>query len=174
MDCVVGRAARPKKLVGSVAAALVFAAVISQPMAAKAEHGAGGSRGGSGSGSFRGGGGFHGGAFHGGGGFQGGGFHAQGFHAQGFQGGGFHGGFHHRGFPYGFGGAGAGFALGLGSAYAPFGWDYYYDPYAGFYGYPDYGYSPSPAQYWYYCSDPAGYYPYVSECNTGWQAVQPG
>jgi hypothetical protein len=30
---------------------------------------------------------------------------------------------------------------------------------------------PSNAQTWYYCSDPAGYYPYVTQCNTGWQAV---
>jgi hypothetical protein len=45
----------------------------------------------------------------------------------------------------------------------PYGWDY-----------PDYGYDWG--QYgnsytWYYCSDPAGYYPYVAQCNTGWQAV---
>lgn len=26
-------------------------------------------------------------------------------------------------------------------------------------------------QYWYYCSDPAGYYPYVAQCSTGWQRV---
>lgn len=30
---------------------------------------------------------------------------------------------------------------------------------------------PPPAQYWYYCRDPAGYYPYVSQCPGGWQAV---
>src|SRR5271165_518649 len=30
---------------------------------------------------------------------------------------------------------------------------------------------PSSSQTWYYCSDPAGYYPYVTQCNTGWQAV---
>jgi hypothetical protein len=23
----------------------------------------------------------------------------------------------------------------------------------------------------YYCSDPAGYYPYVTQCYTGWQAM---
>ena len=44
-------------------------------------------------------------------------------------------------------------------------WDYY----------PDYGYygdsQPYSSQTWYYCSDPAGYYPYVTQCNTGWQAV---
>jgi hypothetical protein len=41
--------------------------------------------------------------------------------------------------------------------------------------YPDYGYydysQPYPSQTWYYCSDPAGYYPYVTQCNIGWQAV---
>ena len=41
--------------------------------------------------------------------------------------------------------------------------------------YPDYGYygdsQPYYSQTWYYCSDPAGYYPYVTQCNTGWQAV---
>jgi hypothetical protein len=25
--------------------------------------------------------------------------------------------------------------------------------------------------YPWYCSDPAGYYPYVAQCNTGWQTV---
>jgi len=105
------------------------------------------------------------GGFHAGGGFYPGGFQGGGFQGDGFQGGAFH---------RGFGGAPAGFALGLEALYAPFAWDYYY-PYAGSYGYPNYGYSPSPAQYWwYYCSDPAGYYPYVAECNTGWQAVPPG
>ena len=28
-------------------------------------------------------------------------------------------------------------------------------------------------QYWYYCQDPAGYYPYVKECPRGWQPVSP-
>jgi len=30
-----------------------------------------------------------------------------------------------------------------------------------------------PAGYWYYCQNPEGYYPYVSECPTGWQQVSP-
>lgn len=36
--------------------------------------------------------------------------------------------------------------------------------------------SDAPPQYWYYCSDPAGYYPYVPTCTTPWQKVpaQPG
>ena len=34
----------------------------------------------------------------------------------------------------------------------------------------------APAQapnYWYYCDNPQGYYPYVKECPTGWQKVAP-
>jgi hypothetical protein len=37
--------------------------------------------------------------------------------------------------------------------------------------------APSPAQqnqnFWYYCRNPAGYYPYVKECAGGWQPVTP-
>ena len=28
------------------------------------------------------------------------------------------------------------------------------------------------ARYWYYCANPAGYYPYVAQCVTGWQRIQ--
>jgi hypothetical protein len=28
-----------------------------------------------------------------------------------------------------------------------------------------------PAQSWYYCDNPAGYYPYVAACNGGWRQV---
>ena len=49
----------------------------------------------------------------------------------------------------------------------PYDWSYYSPDY-GYYGYSQ-PYSAS--QYWYYCSDPAGYYPYVTQCNTGWQTV---
>lgn len=30
-----------------------------------------------------------------------------------------------------------------------------------------------PAGYWYYCSDPEGYYPYIKECPSGWLQVDP-
>ena len=30
-----------------------------------------------------------------------------------------------------------------------------------------------PKGYWYYCSDPEGYYPYVKECPSGWRQVEP-
>jgi hypothetical protein len=97
-----------------------------------------------------GGGGFHGGGF---GGFHGGGFHGGGFHGGGFHDGRFRDGrFHDNRFFFG-----------GGLAY-PW-WGYYPD-----YGYYDYS-QPYSSQTWYYCSDPAGYYPYVTQCNTGWQAV---
>jgi hypothetical protein len=99
-----------------------------------------------------GGGGFHdgsGGGFHGRGGFSGfhGGFHPGfgAFHQGGFHDGRFHGGRF-------FGGVG-------------FGGYYPYDD--GYYGYAE----PSYSQTWYYCANPAGYYPYVTQCYTAWQAV---
>ena len=55
--------------------------------------------------------------------------------------------------------------LGLGFYGYPYGWAY--SPDYGYYGYSQ----PYSSQTWYYCSDPAGYYPYVTQCNTGWQAV---
>src|SRR5271166_5306988 len=85
------------------------------------------------------------------GGFHGGGF--GGFHGGGFHDGRFHDGrVHDNRFFFG------------GSFGYPW-WRYYPD-----YGYYDYS-QPSSSQTWYYCSDPAGYYPYVTQCNTGWQAV---
>jgi hypothetical protein len=127
---------------GTAAAALLCVIAVSQPNLAQAEpHGGGG--------------GSHGGGFHGGGGFHAGGF--GGFHGGGFRPGfgeshegGFHDGRFHGGRFFG--------GVGLGGYY----------PYDG--GYYDYA-QPSYSQTWYYCSDPAGYYPYVTQCNTGWQAV---
>ncbi len=101
---------------------------------------------------------------HGGGG--GGGFHGGGF--GGFHGGGF-GGFHGRfaGMHNRFGERHEGFRGGLGFGFYqyPYGWDY--SPDYGYYGYSQ----PYSSQTWYYCWDPAGYYPYVTQCHTGWQAV---
>lgn len=31
----------------------------------------------------------------------------------------------------------------------------------------------APTGYWYYCTDPGAYYPYVKECPAGWQRVAP-
>jgi hypothetical protein len=140
----------------SIAAALLGAAVLFQPdLADAAPHGGGG-------------------GFHGGGGF--GGFHGGGF--GGFHGGGFHGGFVglHNGF-----GAGHGTHWHQGWRNGQYGWWWddglgsTYYPYPYDWGYPDYGYydysQPYAAQTWYYCSNPAGYYPYVTQCNTAWQPV---
>lgn len=33
---------------------------------------------------------------------------------------------------------------------------------------------PPPGEYWYYCTNPLGYYPYVAVCNVEWQAVPAG
>ena len=137
--------ARPKNGKAlAIAAALLCAAALSLPTLAHAgPHGGGG------------GGGFHGGGF---GGFHGGGF------------GGFHGRF--AGVHHGFGVRHDRFIGGVGLGF--YGYPYYGYPYGGDY-YPDYGYydygQPSAPQTWYYCSDPAGYYPYVTQCNTGWQTV---
>jgi hypothetical protein len=152
--------ARPRigRALATVAAVLLCATALGQPNLAYAGHGGGG-----GGGFHGGGGGFHGGGM---GGFHGGGF--GGFHGAGF--GGFHG--HFAGMHHGFGERHDGFrrgvfigGLGFGYYGYPYGWDYS----------PDYGYSgysqPYSSQNWYYCSDPAGYYPYVAQCNTGWQAV---
>lgn len=37
---------------------------------------------------------------------------------------------------------------------------------------PSAGPAPS-SNYWYYCPNPQGYYPYVQECQTGWLTVLP-
>jgi hypothetical protein len=130
----------------AIAAALLFATELSQPNLAYAgPHGGGGGFGG----------------FHGGGGFHSGGFagsHDGGFHGERFRDGRFdHDRFRDRRFFFG------------GSFAYPW-WGYYPD-----YGYYDYGYSqPYSSQIWNYCSDPVGYYPYVTQCNTSWQAVPAG
>ncbi len=31
--------------------------------------------------------------------------------------------------------------------------------------------APAPPQYWYYCANPQGYYPYVPQCGGPWQKV---
>src|SRR6266853_1176872 len=142
--------ARPRigRVLATVAAVLLCATALGQPNLAYAGHGGGG-----GGGFHGGGGGFHGGGM---GGFHGGGF--GGFHGAGF--GGFHG--HFAGMHHGFGERHDGFrrgvfigGLGFGYYGYPYGWDYSPD-------YGDYGYSQPSSQNWYYCSDPAGYYPYVT------------
>ncbi|MGZ4969557.1 MAG: hypothetical protein ACXV8O_06660 [Methylobacter sp.] len=31
----------------------------------------------------------------------------------------------------------------------------------------------NPSGYWYYCTHPEGYYPYIKQCPKGWQQVEP-
>ena len=61
-------------------------------------------------------------------------------------------------------------------------WYYYPQPvYPYPYPYPQYqvvvpqapsvGSGPPPAQNWYYCESPKGYYPYVQQCSTAWREV---
>lgn len=64
----------------------------------------------------------------------------------------------------------------------PYYYPYYYPPYPAYYA-PPAGYAPPqvsaapqatgapPPQYWYYCDDPQGYYPYVQNCGTTWKQV---
>ena len=169
MNQATGNASR--QAVGRVlaSAALLFAAAIIQPEVANAADGDGGG------GGFRGGGGeFHGGGFHGFHGFHGGEPHGGAFH-----GGGFHQAFGHFRAGFGFGGVYAPYWWGYGYPYYNYWYsdkyseyrDYSYDP-GNYYGnYPDYDYGsqPNARKTWYYCSAPAGYYPYVTHCNTVWQ-----
>lgn len=146
------------RAVARAAAAILFSAALGATAPAIADAHGGGFHGG----------GFHGGGFHGGGfhgGFHAGGFH-HGFHAGGFHAGRFHHGFHGRFFHRGFGfvpGIGLGFAFG-----AAYPWDWgYYPPAYGYYGYAQ----PYAGQVWYYCANPPGYYPYVTQCYAPWQVV---
>ena len=94
---------------------------------------------------------------------------------------GFHGGFH--GHFHGF--RGPRITVGIGPFWGPYwGWGPYWAPYV----YPPVV-APAPvivpsapavvvppaasAPSWYYCENPRGYYPYVSQCPGGWRAVPP-
>jgi len=104
------------------------------------------------------------GGFHGGG-FRGGGFPHVGFHR------GFH---HHRSFfhhpccfgPRVFIGVGVGVPL-----VYPYGYPVYSPPVVVESAPP--AYVQPEQQYWYYCQDAHAYYPYVTECPSGWQQVIP-
>ena len=67
-----------------------------------------------------------------------------------------------------------------------FGVPLFWDPYPAYYGYRYYDrypptvivqpppvYVQQPRAYWYYCPDPAGYYPTVRSCPSGWMPVLP-
>jgi hypothetical protein len=143
-----------------VAAALFLATALGVSGPAQA------ARGGGFGGGFHGGAGFHGGGFHG----ARGGFHGGGFHAGRFASGGKHGGFAHA--HARFGGANGGrWVHGLYDGGDGWWWGdglgWTYSPVYGEYG--DYN-LPSASPYW-YCSDPPGYYPYLTQCNTAWQTA---
>ena len=65
----------------------------------------------------------------------------------------------------------------------PYYYPYYYPPYPVSYAPPGYGPPPqmpaapaqttgaAPPQYWYYCDNPKGYYPYVPNCSAAWRQV---
>jgi hypothetical protein len=50
--------------------------------------------------------------------------------------------------------------------------DYYVDD--DYYDYPDYAGQSGNAYSWYYCQNPPGYYPYIQNCKSQWQAVPAG
>lgn len=177
--------------VGFIGAALLCLASIATPNVADAAHGGGGGGGfhGGGFGGFHGGGlgGFHSGGLgglHAGGlgGFHGGGFSGGGFHAQAPLGAGMDGG-HAGGFHSGSGTGTVALRGGERGGQWQQGWRdgrylswWGYNPYLwsddGLYD--DYGArQPQAFQYW-YCSNPAGYYPYVSQCSLPWQTVPAG
>jgi hypothetical protein len=143
-----------------------------------------------------GGGGGHGGAAMGGSGGHYGGWHGGGY--SGWHGGGYngwHGGYYGgRGYyPYGWYGAGLATGLYLGGPLwwgawpYGYGYGYGYPYYSAAYGYPGYTaadttvyveQSPAPQSapvnnFWYYCTEPAGYFPYVQNCNRAWMQVVP-
>jgi hypothetical protein len=151
-------------------------------------HGGGSHGGGAmGGGAARGGGG-HGGGGHGGGWHGGGGSWNGGWRGGSWNGGWRGGGWGWRGGSWGWWGPGVVVGAALAAPFwgYPYGYPYpYANPYP--YGYP--AYSPpvmgdsSPQTYlqqdiqaqqpWYYCQNPQGYYPYVTECPGGWQQVAP-
>jgi len=149
-----GARPRVRRALVSLAAGLLGASLLCQPNFAYARGGGGG----------HGGGGFHAGGFHSGG-FHGGGFHAGGSHSGGFHGGGFHAGGSHGRF--------ASVHNGFGDGH---GGHWYHGWRNGRYGWwlwgPGLAWTlyPYASQSW-YCSDPAGYYPYVTQCSTGWQSA---
>lgn len=161
------------------AIATAFAVLLALPLATSptfaAGHGGGGGHGGVAAAGFRG----------GAGGFRGGAAGTRG--RTGFRGGNFGRGFYGRGV-FG-GGFGAGLVLDpafdwrFGPFFGPYNYGLYY-PYA--YAEPPIvvppppapGVAPAPAvpdsQYWYYCSNPPGYFPYIGQCQVPWQTVPPG
>lgn len=100
----------------------------------------------------------------------------------------YHGGHYayHYGYRGGWYGPSVGVYVGV-PAYGAWGYPYYpsavYDPSAaipypadapaGSFAPPDAGQGAAPSSYWYYCANPAGYYPNVQQCSSGWMPVAP-
>jgi len=63
----------------------------------------------------------------------------------------------------------------------PYYYPYYYPPYPAYYPPPPEPLPQAPVQaagappqqFWYYCDNPQGYYPYVANCNSAWRQVTP-
>jgi hypothetical protein len=134
---------------------------------------------------------------HAGGGHAGGGSSGGSHWNGGGHGGSWHGGYYgHGGYWHG-GWYGPSLGFYFGAPWYWGGWPYgVYDPYPYGYGY-SYSYAPAPAyqapeatfyvtpapaatppadaptNYWYYCTNPAGYYPYVQNCTKAWMQVVP-
>ena len=84
-----------------------------------------------------------------------------------------------------------GFGFGFWDPWWGWGWDpvqywgypypyYYYPPYPAYYAPPPPAPAPQasvqatgapPQQFWYYCDNPQGYYPYVQNCSMSWKQV---
>ena len=176
----------------------IFAAFLASGSAFAQRGGGGGGHSGGGGGGHSGGGGYSGGGGHSGGGsgWHGGGG-GSGYHGggSGWHGGysGWHGGYRggyyggYRGYGWGWYGAGLATGLYLGGPLWWGAWPYYgayNDPYySAAYSYPVYTDPPvyeqvapqaAPANsFWYYCTEPAGYYPYVQNCSRAWMQVVP-
>lgn len=60
-----------------------------------------------------------------------------------------------------------------GPPYPAYSYPYPYPAAPGTVVQPPQGYVQQPPQYWYYCRNPEGYYPYVQSCPGGWTTVQP-
>ncbi len=90
------------------------------------------------------------------------------------RGGGFHGGFHHHGHAFVRSHVFIGTSFFFGDPFWWGPWPYYAGPPVVVQSAPTtYIQQPTTPAYWYYCQNPKGYYPYVSQCPGGWLTVVP-
>ena len=172
-----------KNIVLAIGLAITLIASVDASFAAGgAPSGGGGYSGGgrsySGGGSYSTTGGYYGGGYHGG--YYGGGYHG------GYYGGGYHGGYYggtrvYIGGGWGWPGWGWGWPGWYGAGWWGAPYPYYSYPYPYSYGAPvavqqaptEYIQQQPAPQYWYYCQNPQGYYPYVKDCSMAWIPVSP-